>query len=90
MVGKIYGGILVDRIRGVTGGLIDDEQGGRGCVDQIFTLEQIDDKAREKKRRVYVGFMDLEAYDTVNREALWQVFNMYDVDGKMLSGIKIV
>ena len=28
MVGKIYVGVLVDRVRRVTGGLIDDEQGG--------------------------------------------------------------
>ena len=45
-------GILVDRVRRVT------EQGvfraGRGCVDHIFTLKQIGEKAREKKRRVYV------------------------------------
>ena len=35
MAGKIYAGILVDRIRRVIGGLIDVEQGsfrvGRGC-----------------------------------------------------------
>ena len=35
------------------GGLIDDEQGGfragKGCVDQIFTLQQIGEKARKKK-----------------------------------------
>ena len=43
-----------------------------GCVDQIFTLKQIGEKAREKKCSVYVGFIDLEkAYDRVNREALW-------------------
>ena len=74
-------------------GLIDDEQerfrAGSGCVDQIFTLKQIGEKAREKKRRVYVGFMDLEkAYDRVNREALWQVLRMYDVGGKLLNGMK--
>ena len=43
VVRKIYAGILVDRVRGVTGGMIDDEQGGfiagRGCVDEIFTLK---------------------------------------------------
>ena len=37
LVGKIYAGLLVDRVRKVTEGLIDDEQGGfrvgRGCVD---------------------------------------------------------
>ena len=55
---------------------------GRGCVDQIFTLKQIGEKAREKKRTVYVGFIDLEkAYDRVNREALWQALRMNDVGG---------
>ena len=44
LVGKIYAGLLVDRVRKVTEGLIDDEKGGfrarRGCVVQIFTLNQ--------------------------------------------------
>ena len=32
--------------------------------------------------------MDLEeAYDRVNRGALWQVLRMYDMGGKMLNGI---
>ena len=52
IVGKIYAGILVDGVRRVTGGLTENEQGGfragRGCVDQIFTLKQIIEKAREK------------------------------------------
>ena len=73
---KIYTGIIVDTVRRVTGGLIYDEQGGlrtgTGCVDQIFTLKQISEKAIEKKCRVYVGFIDLEkVYDKVNWEALW-------------------
>ena len=46
------------------------EQGG-GCVDQIFTLKQIIEKAWEKKYRMNVGFMDLEkAYDRFNRNSL--------------------
>ena len=61
---------------------------GKGCVDQIFTLKQICEKAREKKRRVYVGFIDLEkAY---GMEALCQVLRMYNVGGKLLGGIKSV
>ena len=61
----------------MTGGLIDNEQGGfragNGCVDQIFTLKQIGRKQERKKHAVYVGFIELEkAYDRVNREALWQ------------------
>ena len=50
---KIYTGILVDRVRRVTRGWIDNKQGGfrveKWCVDQIFTLKQIGEKAREKK-----------------------------------------
>ena len=63
----------------MTGGLIDDDQGGI-CVDQIFRLKQIGEKAREKKRRVYVGFIDLEkAYDRVNMKALWRVLRIFNV-----------
>ena len=40
----------------MTGGLIDDKQwgfrAGKGCLDQIFTLKQIDEKAQEKKQSV--------------------------------------
>ena len=80
----------MDRVRRVTLGLIDDEQGnlraGRGCVDQIFTVMQIGEKTREKKRRMYVGFIDLEkAYDKINRKALWEVLRMYDVGGNVES-----
>ena len=38
---------------------------------------------------MYVGLMDLEkTYDRVNRETLWQVLRLYDVNGKLLNGIK--
>ena len=36
-----------------------------------------------------MSFIDLEKeYDRVNKEALWQVLRMYDVNDKSLSGIK--
>ena len=78
VVGKIYAGIGVDRVRTLIGGLIEDEEVGlrakRGCVDQIFTLKHVSEKARRIKHRVYVRPVDLEkTYDRVNREALWQV-----------------
>ena len=43
VVGKIYSGILVDRVRRVTRGLNEGEQrgfrAGKGCVEQTFTLK---------------------------------------------------
>ena len=59
MVGKIYAGIS-DRVHRVTGGLIDDEQGGfrmgKRCVNQIFTLKQVDEKEKEKKMQSIFRF----------------------------------
>ena len=44
---------------------------------------------REKKNKLYLGFMDLEqAYDRINWEALWQVLMIYGVGGRFLNGIK--
>ena len=58
-------GILVDRVRRVTRGLIDDEQEGfregMGCVDQIITLKQIGEEAQEKKCSV-CGFYRFRKY----------------------------
>ena len=49
VVGKIYAWILVDSVCRVNEGLIDDEQGDfrarKGCVDLIFTLKQMGEKA---------------------------------------------
>ena len=61
----------------------------RGCADQIFAVKQICEKAKRKRKKVFMGFMDLEkAYDSVNRKGLWQVLSMYGVSGKLLEGIK--
>ena len=46
--------------------MISDEQegfrAGRGCVDQIFSLKQIGEKARKKNCSVYVGSIYLERH----------------------------
>ena len=49
VMGKIYVGMLVDRVRRVTEGLVDDQWvfvSGMECVDQIFTLRQVGEKAQ--------------------------------------------
>ena len=68
---------------------VSDQGRGVQIIDKIFTLKQIDEKECEKKKRVQIGFMDLEkAYDRINKERLWQVLRMYDVGGKLLNGIQ--
>ena len=93
VVGKVYGRILINRVRKGTEVALGEEQGGfrkgRGCVDQIFVVRQLCEKFLAKGKDVYVAFMDLEkAYDRVDRRALWQVVSLYGVGGKLLRAMK--
>ena len=64
VVGKLYGRIIENRCRTRTENEIGEEQGGfrkgRGCMDQIFTFKSLNEKYVEKKREMFVCFMDLE------------------------------
>ena len=62
-------------------------------MGQIFTLKYIAEEPgeREEKKRVYVGFMNLEkAYNKDNREALHQILRMYYEDGNFFNGTKSI
>ena len=90
--GKLYGRILIDRVVEQSEGQIGEEQSGfrkgRSCSDQIFVLRQLCEKMKEKGKKVWIAFMDLEkAYDRVDREALWQVLRIYGIGGRVLRGI---
>ena len=42
-----------------------------------------------KNEKLYAAFTDLEnVYDIVDREAVWNVYQMYGVGGQLLVGIK--
>ena len=68
VVGKVYGRILINRIRDKTENVIAEVQSGfrrgRRCTDQIFIVRQICEKYLGKGKGVYFAFLDLEkAYD---------------------------
>lgn len=93
VVGKVYGRVLINRIKDKTENAILEVQGGfrrgRGCMNQIFTVRQICEKYLAKGKEVYVAFMDLEkAYDRVDREAMWNVMRLYGVGGRLLQAVK--
>lgn len=93
VVGKVYGRILIERVRGMTEERIGEEQGGfrggRGCVDQAFTLKMLVEKSLERRGKVYGCFLDLEkAYDRIKRGELWRVLEEYGIGGKLGEGIK--
>ena len=93
VVGKVYGRILINRIRDKTENVIAEVQSGfrrgRGCTDQIFIIRQICEKYLGKGEDVYFTFLDLEkAYDRVDRDAMWNVLRLYGIGGRLLQGVK--
>ena len=91
--GKVYGRILIERVRLLTEGMIGEEQcgfrSGRGCVDQVFVMKQLSEKMVDKKKSLYAAYMDLEkAYDRIDRDAMWCVLHMYGVNGKLLNAVQ--
>ncbi|MEL7177812.1 MAG: reverse transcriptase domain-containing protein [Pseudomonadota bacterium] len=91
--GKVYGRVLIERVKEITEGRICGEQGafmkGKGCIDQIFTVKGVAEKYIAKGKKLYAAFMDLEkAYDKVEWEGMWNVLRIYGVGGQLLDGIK--
>ena len=91
--GKVYGRILIEKVRFLTEGMIGEEQcgfrSGRGCVDQVFVMRQLSEKMIDKKKSLYAAYMDLEkAYDRIDRDAMWCVLGMYGVNGQLLRAVQ--
>ena len=89
----MYGRILIERVHSLTEGLIGEEQcgfrSGRGCVDQVFVMKQINEKFVDKNKSLYFAYIDLEkAYDRVDREAMWRVLGMYGINGQLLKAVQ--
>ena len=93
MVGKVYGRILINRIRDKTENVVVEVQSGfrrgKGCTDQIFTVRQICKKYLEKGKDVCFAFLDLEKeYDRVDKDAMWKALRLYGIGGRLLQGVK--
>ena len=85
VVGKLYGRVLIKRVRTGTECAIGEEQcgfrQGRGCTDQVFAVRQVCEKYLANGKDVIWAFMDLEmAYDTIGRHGMWQMLREYGVE----------
>ena len=84
VVGKLYGRVLIKRVRAGTGCAIGEEQcgfrQGRGCMDQVFAVRRVCEKYLANGKNVFWAFKDLEnAYDTIDRNGMWQMLRVYGV-----------
>ena len=62
---------------------------GRCGADNIFVLNTILWKAKAMKEQVHLGFVDIsKAYDSVNRDILWQKLEKIGIRGAFLETLK--
>ena len=75
---KVFGRVLVDRIRYGVNSKLRNEQGdfrsGTSTVEHIFILRNIIEQVVEWQATLYITFVRSEkAFDSVHRESLWNV-----------------
>ena len=62
---------------------------GKGTTDAIFVIRQVQEKFLEKKKDLWIAFVDLEkASDRVPREILWWTLQCVRVDKWLVNVVK--
>ena len=91
IAGKVIASIMLQRLlTQLTETIIPASQYGfrkdRSTTDAIFIARQLQEKCREERKDLYMAFIDLrKAFDTVNRETMWQVLEKFGVPPKFLA-----
>src|SRR5664279_2582017 len=64
---------------------------GKGTTDAIFIVRQIQERFLEKKRDLWMAFLDLEkAFDRVPREVVWWALRRLGVEEWLVTIIKVM
>ena len=62
---------------------------GKGTMDAVFVLRQLQEKMLEKQKKIYVALLDLEkAYDRVPRDVVYWYLRKRGVPEKMVNLVK--
>ena len=91
--GKVFNRIILERIKDGVDQQLRDYQAGfrkeRSCRDQIATLRIILEQSIEWNSPLYICFVDYEkAFDSLDRNTLWNLLRNYGVPQKIVSLIK--
>jgi hypothetical protein len=90
---KVLSAIMLRRLLEYRESQIRENQAGfrpgRGCIDHIFTLRQVLEQRHCFQQPTMVVFLDLKAaFDSVDRQVLWQCLSIKGVPSKFLSLLK--
>ena len=89
---KVLSKIILDRMKAALDSLRDEQAGfrrERSCTDQIATLRIIIEQSLEWNTGLYQVFVDFEkAFDSVDRDVIWQILWHYGVLEKIVNVIR--
>ena len=90
---KLLETILLARLTEAYEPAARDNQAGfrkkRGCRDQVFALRQILEQRSEFNRSTVMTFIDFKAaFDSLNRNAIWQIFERLGMPQKIANIIR--
>ena len=90
---KVLTRVILDRMKDALDKTLRDEQAGfrkeRSCTDQIATLRVIVEQSIEWQSPLYACFIDFEkAFDSVDRQAIWDILLHYGVPPKFVDIIR--
>ena len=91
--GKVFLRVILNRIEKAIDSKLRNEQAGfrsnRGCIDHIFTIRNIIEQSIEWQSTTILNFIDFrKAFDSINRECLWQILLAYQIPPKIVNIIK--
>ena len=77
---KIFAKILLQRLLFVANYVLPEAQCGfrssRSTIDMIFTLRQLQEKAAEQNKPLYIAFVDFsKAFDSISHPFLWRLLS---------------
>ena len=89
VLGKIFGHIILDRMREGVAKKLRESQGGfrsgRGCADKIFCLRMLIENVLSFNCRALAIFVDFKAsFDNIHRPSMWHILSDYGIPDKYI------
>jgi len=90
---KLLSNILLTRINPYIKEIIGEYQAGfmkgKSTIDQIHIVKQVVEKSHEFDKDIHLLFIDFRAaYDSINRDKLWEVMGQLGIPAKLIRLIK--